>query len=93
MMRKANNAQVTVFEIADAAYPDGLIGLYWKKPSQNHGDTLAKFIAIELAEVTQGYRELPEALEQAERAMASARREIEAVRAALEAARNSALGR
>lgn len=39
-----------IIDIADAAYPDGLVRLYHDDPHGQHGDTLAKFIAIELRE-------------------------------------------
>lgn len=39
-----------LIEIADDAYPDGLIKLYFEDPDGGYGDTLAGFIAEELKE-------------------------------------------
>jgi hypothetical protein len=39
-----------VIGIADAAYDDGLVQAYFEDRDGQHGDTLAKFIAMELAD-------------------------------------------
>ena len=41
-------------KIVSDAYPDGIVWLYHKDPEGNHGDTLAKFVAIECQEVAEG---------------------------------------
>ncbi len=39
-----------LIEAASEGYPDGLVERYFENPDENHGDSLAKFIAIELSE-------------------------------------------
>lgn len=39
-----------IIRVASEAYPEGLVDLYFKDPTHKHGDTLARFIAIELKE-------------------------------------------
>ena len=39
-----------IIEVADGAYPDRLVSAYHEDPFGNHGDTLAKFVAVELGE-------------------------------------------
>jgi hypothetical protein len=39
-----------IIEVASEAYPDGLVALYHEELDGNHGDTLAKFVAVELGE-------------------------------------------
>jgi len=39
-----------IIEIADRAYPYGLVSLYHRLPNGNHGDTLAQFIVNELTD-------------------------------------------
>jgi hypothetical protein len=39
-----------IIDIADQAYPDGFIRLYFDEPDGQHGDTLAKFIVLEIKE-------------------------------------------
>ena len=34
----------------DRVYGDGLIEAYWRDPAGHHGDTLAKFIVLEMRE-------------------------------------------
>jgi len=44
-----------LMKIVSAAYEDsGIVWQYFKYPDGNFGDTLAKFIAIECREVTEG---------------------------------------
>jgi hypothetical protein len=37
-------------KIADRGYYDGLVWAYYKDPDGDHGDTLAQFIALEIAD-------------------------------------------
>lgn len=39
-----------IIEVADEMYPDGLVGDYFRDLDTDHGDGLAKFIAVELKE-------------------------------------------
>ena len=39
-----------IIEIANAAYPDDFIAQYHENPDLEHGDTLAKFLVVELTE-------------------------------------------
>jgi hypothetical protein len=76
-----------LLRIADRVYPDGLLWLYYMEPDAGHGDTLAKFIASELAE-TFDEHELPDvspkvALRHAIAAMRAARCDILVVERAL----------
>ena len=41
---------IEAIRIADAAYGDGLVQQYSDEPNGHHGDTLAKFIAVEITE-------------------------------------------
>lgn len=66
--------------VASEAYPDGLVWQYYKEPRKNHGDTLAKFIMLELKETydpkASDYHQLCAACQ----AMGNALSEIEEVR-------------
>ena len=37
-----------LIQIVDSAYPDGKVGEYYAEPEKDHGDTLAKFVYLEL---------------------------------------------
>lgn len=76
-----------IIDIASGAYPDGLVKEYALLPDEEHGDTLAKFIAIELGEVYDPNESNLDQLQSAIKAMATARDELAAVAAALEKAR------
>ena len=39
-----------LIEAASSGYPDGLIEQYYNEPETSHGDSLAKFIMVELSE-------------------------------------------
>lgn len=73
-----------IIAIADEAYGDGLVGLYHDEPTGDHGDTLAKFIAIELRETYEAEAADAEQLWEAHRVMKSARNELMGVEEALE---------
>lgn len=64
-------------EIANNAYGDDLIAQYAAHPGEDHGDTLAEFLALELKDVVSVYEAL--------RRVSIARRELESVEAALDA--------
>jgi len=68
-----------IINAADQAYPDGLVALYHDKPKEDHGDTLAKFIAIELAETNDPDRDEKAQIQDAINAMENAQHEIENV--------------
>ena len=69
-----------LIEIASAAYSDGLIELYHKEPDGDHGDTLAKFIVLELGDIYSPEVTDETNLAEAVRVMDSAIRQLEAVR-------------
>ncbi len=73
-----------IIAIADRVYPDGLVQAYFEAPEGQHGDTLAKFIAVELREVYDAEAGSEEQLSEAVRAMRRAKDELENVLAALE---------
>lgn len=68
-----------IINVADRVYPDGLVGDYRRKPDEDHGDGLAKFIAIELKETYDEKATDTEQLVEALRAMKAASRELRAV--------------
>lgn len=72
-----------IIAIADEAYGDGLVGLYHDEPTGDHGDTLAKFIAIELRETYEAGATDSEQLREAYRVMKSARNQLMGVEEAL----------
>ena len=72
-----------LIDIADAVYPDGMVGMYHREPRKNHGDILAKFLATELRETFDTDATDDEQLVTAERAVYAAIGELEAVREAL----------
>ena len=73
-----------IIKIADSVYPDGLVKQYFDTPSGNHGDSLAKFIAIELKETYDPKASKYEQLSRAFRVMYNAANEIRAVADAFE---------
>ena len=78
--------KLTLFElikIADEAYSDGLIMAYHMERDGNHGDGLAKFIAIELAETFDQHTSRMEQLSEASRVMHNAATELACVQQAL----------
>ena len=68
-----------IIGIADEAYPDGLVGQYFREPEGKHGDTLAKFMAVELRETYDGNVPDADQLDTASRAMETAARELQNV--------------
>lgn len=71
-------------DIVDAAYPDGYVRLYYDDPEGEHGDTLAKFIAVELKDTYDEDASTADQLEEAGRVMAVACDQLQGVIAALE---------
>lgn len=69
-----------LLEIANEAYPDGFLALYYDRssgnPKEGHGDSLARFIVAELSETFQA--DLP-AEKQLEEARFALERAIEAL--------------
>lgn len=78
-----------IIKAASGAYDDGLIEQYWEWKHESHrksdapGDTLAKFIAIELEEVYDPDSGRQANLELAEKALARAEDQLRAVRGAI----------
>ena len=68
-----------IISLADRVYPDGLVGLYFREPDSQHGDTLAKFIAVELAETYDKDASDEEQLTEALRVMRNGVKELRAV--------------
>lgn len=69
--------------IADGAYPDGFVGMYHQEPDEQHGDTLAKFIAIELKDTFDSDLDDDIQIQEATRALETAVRELNGVVSAL----------
>lgn len=65
-----------IIAIVNDVYDDGLVGLYHDEPTGDHGDTLAKFIAIELRETYEAEATDSEQLWEAQRVMLSAYEEL-----------------
>ena len=78
-----------IIAIADKAYPDGFVGQCWDAKRQRvkpaKGDTLARFIVIELMDTHDPKATDAEQVETAANAMRMAARELETVACALEA--------
>lgn len=74
-----------LINIANDAYPDDMILQYFEKPKGNHGDTLAKFITVELEETFSEESDSDTQIAEAIRAMNTAKREIDNVIRGLEA--------
>lgn len=68
-----------IINVADRVYPDGLVGDCHREPEEDHGDTLAKFIAVELKETYDEKATDIEQLVEALRAMKTAARELQSV--------------
>lgn len=77
-----------LINIADKAYPDGLVGLYYRNPHRTHGDGMARFIATELSETFDPEETDLQQLERATHLLRVATRECEAVADALQEAFN-----
>lgn len=73
-----------ILEIANDAYGDGLVAAYAEDMNGNHGDGLARFIAIELAETFDPSLPLDDQREAAQQALISAMEQLRAVMYALE---------
>jgi NurA-like 5'-3' nuclease len=76
----------TIINIADRAYPDGLVRQAFKT-KKSVGDGLAKFIVHELAETYDPKASNLDQLEEATRVVYNARRELTDVAEALEIAK------
>lgn len=74
--------------IISDVYPDGLVQLYHEDPEGRHGDTLAKFIAIEVSETFDEDLPSAEQLDEAYRVLARARDDLDEVLSAIQEARN-----
>ena len=68
-----------IIDIADEMYPDGLVGDCFRDPDTDHGDGLAKFIAVELKDTYDESATDTEQLVAASKAMRTALRELQAV--------------
>ena len=73
-----------IIGIADTAYPDGLVGQYFRDPGGEHGDPLAGFVAAELKDTYDGEATDAEQLDTALSAMKTAICELQDVADALE---------
>lgn len=73
-----------IIQIADKAYPDGLVGCYFREPAEDHGDTLAQFIAAEIQDTFNPKDSDCEQLEEAMRVLRKATNEIADVMDALD---------
>jgi hypothetical protein len=82
-----------IIRIAEAAYPDGLIGRYFPEPSKNHGDTLAKFITAELKDTFDPEASDAQQLLEALRVLTVAANQLEEVRHALDSRYRELVGR
>jgi hypothetical protein len=82
--RKPSLTLQQVIDIADGAYPDGLVGMYHRHPSGHHGDTLAKFIAAELADTYDSRASREEQIAAAAHAMSNSIEALAGIRRALE---------
>jgi len=76
-----------LIDAANAAYPDDLIRRYEEGRTGNLGDTLAKFILLELEETFDPDATDEKQVETAARAMETAEGELAKVRKAIEALR------
>lgn len=71
-----------IIEIADMAYPDGLIMQAYKANGKSVGDGLAEFIVLELKDTYDQDASNMDQLEEAARVMRNAQRELENVASA-----------
>lgn len=78
-----------IIKAADEAYPDGLVKAYHDEPEGKFGDTLAKFIAIELAETNDPERDEEAQFRDAINVMESAHHQIKEVINALYRAKDA----
>jgi len=69
----------SLIEAASAGYPDGLVQQYYDEPEENHGDSLAKFIMIELSETFDEEAPDDDQVETAIHQLTRARNELETV--------------
>ena len=72
-----------LFEIVDEVYADSMIELYAKDPEGRHGDTLAKFIVMELTDTYDPEDTSEGQRAEAVRVMEMARNDLDTVIAAL----------
>lgn len=73
-----------LIDIVDEAYPDGVVGQCHADPAGDHGDTLAKFVEVELRETFDPDVGTRDQLVEALRVMETARDELQGVVDALE---------
>jgi hypothetical protein len=80
-----DDPMLPIIEVANEAYGEDLIMSYYKCPKENFGDTLARFIAVELPEgLGLSDPPRPEDYEIAHKLMARAAKQLESVANALE---------
>ncbi len=72
-----------LISVASSGYPDGLIEQYFEEPKGNHGDSLAKFIMLELSETFDAEATDEEQVLAAIHQMRRARDELDSVISAL----------
>ena len=82
-----------IIAVANGAYPDGKVAEYWENGASQAvdtraGDTLALFVAREIADAVRGETDKEAAYFRAAAAMRSAARELEGVADALSEAAN-----
>jgi hypothetical protein len=75
-----------LIQIADDAYDDGLVQEYFEDRDGQHGDTLAKFIAMELEDTFDPDLPTEKQIAEAIRLMTSAIRQLQDVVSAFEEA-------
>jgi hypothetical protein len=72
-----------LIDIIDEAYGEDRVKLYFEDPDGAHGDSLARFIAIEIRETYDPSAATEKQIEEAMRCMSSARGQLEDVIKAL----------
>jgi hypothetical protein len=84
-MPKKNKQLERMIDLADAAYPDGYVRMYHEDRKRNNGDSMARFIALEIESLCEGVTVSDGLLmEELIRAFTTAITELEAVRNAFE---------
>lgn len=85
MNQKVKSNFIKLLEVADAAYPDGYIGMYYDivtgKRKRADGDTLALFIGNELSDASS--ENLEDSIQKSIQMLRGAKREIDDVIEAL----------
>lgn len=80
--RREHDPIGSIIQIVDKIYGDGEVGLYYRQPRKNHGDSLAAFIVREIRSVCSG-ADYEEALREASRALERASDQLQDVSGAL----------